>query len=125
MRTIKQQNGASFLGILIILAMSAAIGLFGMKVLPLYIENSSVNAALDALIGVPNIGKKGRGAMIKRLDGQFNIDDVQSLVAKDVKYIKSKTSKVWIVTADYEAKTNLASNVFVVIHFVKTVEVPR
>ena len=125
MRTFRQQRGMGFLPMLIIFAMVAAIGLFGMKTLPLYIENSSVNAALDSLIGVPNIGKQGKRAMIKRIDGQLYIDAVERFSAKQLIFVKSKDKKSWIVTADYEAKADLVKNLSVVVHFVKTVEVSR
>ena len=114
-----------FLGILIVMGLVAAVGLFGMKALPLYIQNSSVTAGLDSLIGVPNLGKKGKRGIRKRLDQQLYIDAVDQFKAKQLKIVKSKVSKVWIVTADYEAKTVLASNISIVIHFVKTVEIPR
>jgi len=70
MKTFKQQQGMGFLGILIILAMAAAIGLFGMKILPLYLDNASVNKAMDDLPGLArkkrqkrNYQKTGRSAL--------------------------------------------------------------
>lgn len=123
MITMKKQKGVSFIGLMIILALVAFAGLFGMKVFPLYMENASINAALDGLIGVPDIGKQGKKAMIKRLEGQLYIDDVKSIEAKNFIYKKGK--KVWFVTADYEARAPLFGEISVVAHFVKTVEVPR
>ena len=105
--------------------MVAAIGLFALKTGPLYLENGSISKAMDDLIHVPNIGKQGKKAIRKRLDGQFYVDAVESIEGKDIQITKSKEKKVWLVTADYEAKRVLAKNVYVLVHFSKTVEVPR
>ncbi|MCW8963214.1 MAG: DUF4845 domain-containing protein [Gammaproteobacteria bacterium] len=125
MKTLKQQRGVSYLGGLIILALVAFAGLFAAKVGPLFMENSAVNTAMEYLIGTPNLGKKGKKGIIDTLDKQLYIDGVESFKAKELKIVKSKTSKAWLVTADYEARVNLVSNVDVIAHFTKTVEVPR
>lgn len=120
---MKKQKGLTFIALMFMLAAGAFIGLFGMKTLPFYLENASVKAALDGLVGVPNIGKKGKKAMISRLDGQFNIDAVETITGKDIIFKKGK--KVWYVTADYEARATLFAEIGIYAHFVKTVEVPR
>jgi hypothetical protein len=125
MRTLKQQHGASFLGIVTMLAMVMAIGLFAAKTGPLYMQNASVNKALDDLIAVPNLGSQGKRAIKKRVEGQLYIDAVDTFDARDLIIKKSTKKKVWLVTADYEAKRELVKDVSVVVHFVKTVEVPR
>jgi hypothetical protein len=125
MRTFKQQRGASFLGILIFVAMFMAIGLFALKTGPLFMQNASVNKALDDLSSVPDIGKQGKKAIRDRVDGQLYIDAVDSFDARDLVIKKSTEKKVWLVTADYEAKRVLLKNVSVAVHFAKTVEVPR
>jgi hypothetical protein len=125
MRTFKQQRGASFLGIVTFVAMAAAIGLFAAKTGPLYMQYATVNKALDDLISVPNLGSQGKRAIKKRVEGQLYIDAVDTFDARDLIIKKSTEKKVWLVTADYEAKRELVKDVSVVVHFVKTVEVPR
>lgn len=125
MKTSRQQRGLTFIALLIVIALIAFFALVIMKVGPLYIENASVKASLQNLVGLPGIGKEGITAMRKRIQNQMNVDDVKSLDSLAIKFVKSKESQVWLVTADYEARTILFSNVGVFIHFVKTVEVPR
>ena len=129
MRTLKGQRGVSYLGLLIILAMFAAIGLFGLKVFPLYTDYAAVSKALEDIQGLPGLGKKGKKGIIKRVQSQLDVDDVKTFKATDkdkgLKVAKSKTNKTWVVTADYEARANYVKNIFIVIHFQKTVEVPR
>jgi len=120
------QRGLGFLGIVIILGMAAAIGLFGLKVLPLYLDNGSVNKAVDDLVTVPGIGKKGKNEIIKRVNGQLYIDAVKSFAAKDLTITKSKLSKrAWTVAADYEARANYIANIDIIVKFSHSVEVPR
>jgi len=123
MKIMKKQQGMTFFGLVLVLGLIAFFALVTLKVVPLYIEYSSVAGALDGLIGVPNIGKQGKKAMINRIDGQFYIDDVETIAGKDLIFTKEKT--VWKVTADYEARTKLFSNISIVAHFKKTVDVPR
>jgi len=126
MNTLKQQRGIGFLGLVIILAMCAAIGLFGLKVLPLYLDNGSVNKSLDDLLTVPGIGKKGKTEIIKRVNGQLYIDAVKSFAAKDLQITKSKlTKRAWTVAAEYEARANYVANIDIVVKFSHSVEVPR
>ena len=125
MKTFKQQRGAGFLSIITIIAMVMAIGLFAAKTGPLFMQNASVNVAMENLSGMPNIGKEGKKYMRDAVDKQLYIDGVKQFQAKDLTFKKSKEKKVWLVTADYEAREVLVKNISVVVHFVKTVEVPR
>ena len=125
MKTLRQQRGLTFIGLLIVIALIAFFALVLMKVGPLYIENASINAALENQIGMPGVGKEGPRGIRKSIQRQLDVDDVKSIHSKDVKVVKSKESQVWLVTAEYEARTNLFANVGVFINFSKTVEVPR
>ena len=125
MSTLKNQQGLTFFGLLIILGLIAFFALVTLKVVPLYVENGSINSTLDALPQTEGVGKKGKKAMMKQIDAQFYINDVKSISAKDITFEKSKESKVWNVSADYEARVILFKNVGVFIDFKKTVEVPR
>ena len=60
MGTLKRQNGASFLAVLVFLGLFAAVGLFGLKILPLYLDYTALNKAMDDLQGVANLGKQGK-----------------------------------------------------------------
>jgi Tfp pilus assembly protein FimT len=125
MKTLRQQRGLTFISLLIIIALIAFFALIIMKVGPLYIENASVNASLENVVGLPDIGKEGKRAIRNRIQRQLDVDDVKSFNSKDAKIVKSKEKQVWLVTAEYEARTILFKNLGVFIDFSKTVEVPR
>ena len=125
MNTLRQQRGLTFLSLLLVIALIAFFALVIMKVGPMYIENASVNASVQNLMGLPGIGKEGPRGIKRRIQNQLDIDDVKSFHSKDAKIVKSKESNVWLVTAEYEARTILFKNIGVFILFSKTVEVPR
>jgi Tfp pilus assembly protein FimT len=125
MKTLRQQRGLTFISLLIIIALIAFFALIIMKVGPLYLENASVNASVENLVGLPGIGKEGPRAIRRRIQSQLDVDSVKSFHSKDAKIVKGKEKQVWLVTAEYEARTILFKNLGVFIDFSKTVEVPR
>ena len=125
MKMKSNQKGMTFLGIVIILGIIVFFALVLLKVTPLYLENTTINSTLDSLLEDTEIGKKGKKAMISRIDSQFYINDVKTIAGKDIKFEKSREKKVWIVSANYEARTVLFKNIGVFIDFKKTIEVPR
>ena len=125
MITKDKQRGITFLALLIILGLIGFFAVVILKVTPLYLENSTVNSALDDLVQDAGIGKKGKKAIRKKIDRNFYINDVKNISAKDIAVEKSKEKKVWNVSANYEARTSLFANIGVFIEFQKTVEVPR
>ena len=122
---IKRQQGIGFLGILAILGLIGFVTLVVLKVSPLYIENASVNTVLDQLLTVDGIGSQGKRAMQRRIDNQFNIDDVKTISSRDIVFVKPPGKKIWQVSADYEGRVILFKNIGVFVEFKKTVEVPR
>ena len=126
MNTLRQQRGLSFFGLLIVLGLIAFFALVTLKVVPLYMENSSVNHAFDQMAATPGIGKKGKRAMLQRIKNQFDIDNVSSIRPKDdIMVDKSEDGKNWVVWVKYEARADLFANVGVYANFEKAVEVPR
>ncbi|TNF96089.1 MAG: DUF4845 domain-containing protein [Gammaproteobacteria bacterium] len=125
MRKFKQQRGMTMGGLLLVLGLIGFFTMITLKVVPLYIEYGSVAGALDSLRTFPGLGKEGVKAIRNKIDGQFYIDTVETIRAKDVKIERDKKKKVWNVTADYEGRATLFGNMGVWVHFVKTVEVDR
>ncbi len=119
------QRGITFLSLLIVLSLIGFFALIILKVTPLYLQNSTVNSALDSLAADTKIGKMGKRAMQNKIANYFLINDVKVINSKDIEFEKSKEKKVWNVSANYEARTILFKNVGVFVDFQKTVEVPR
>lgn len=119
------QKGITFLSLLIVLSLIGFFTLIILKVTPLYLENATINSALDSLAADTQIGKKGKRAMRSKITNYFIINDVEVIKDKDIIFEKSTEKKVWNVSADYETRTILFKNIGVFIEFKKTVEVSR
>lgn len=122
--TMTKQRGMSFSAMMATMVLIAFFALLAIRVIPLYLEWGTVSGALDSLVE-GNLGKQGKPAMVKRINAQFQVDNVESISARDIVFIRAQDAKVWRVTAEYEARANLYNNVGVFIQFNKTVEVPR
>ena len=124
MARLHQQRGMSFFGIMIILLLVAFFTTLAIKITPLYIEYGIISSALDSL-AEDELGRQGKAAMVRRLDAQIELEGVDSIRSKDIVFKRSKDSKLWIVTAAYEARSNIYGDIGIYINFNKTVKVPR
>jgi len=123
-KLLKKQRGMTFLSLLIVLGLIAFFALLIMKVTPLYMEFNSVKNVMKTTAAMPNLGKRGKKYIRDSIDKGLYINDVATITGKDMTYEKDRKKKVWIVTADYEARTKLFANISVVAEFKHMVELP-
>lgn len=120
-----KQSGMTFIGLLMVLGMIGFAALVVLKVFPLYVENGSVNAALDSLLE-GDVGTKGIKAMKKQVGNQFYVNDVSNVsIDDDIHFEQSEDGSSWVVTADYEGRATLFGNIGVFVEFSRSVEVPK
>jgi hypothetical protein len=109
-----KQQGVTVLGGLCVLAIAGFIITAGLKLGPLYLDNSFVKAAIDSL-SEDDIHTMTDKEIRKKLAANFNINNVRDMDMKDVKIIRDKTHTS--VTLDYEKRINFMGNVDVVVKF--------
>jgi hypothetical protein len=110
----------TFLGMVILVAF---VGLFvyaGIRLTPVYLEYMKVVKALESL------RTEGEGLdprMLRvALEKRFDIDDVQSITARDVEITRSGSNLV--VRAAWERTADFVGNVRFLVTFDRSVEVP-
>lgn len=116
------QRGASLWMTLVIVGILGFAAIFGLKLIPMYLEwwkvEKSVNSALQS--GVEGATKRAiTTAIVRRLD----IDGVRRMTERNLHEfmtIKKRSASVTVVI-DYEASDVLFGNVSLVTHFEKTV----
>jgi hypothetical protein len=120
--SIKKQQGLSIIGLLIVLLMAGAIGFFGLKVGPTYMENWTLKKMMkdlqtdDAVIGKnPNTIQN---VVLKRT----RVNGVYNLTPKNLKIKRRGVYNV--VTLDYTVAKKLAGNMEVVMTFQETANIP-
>jgi hypothetical protein len=120
--SIKKQQGLSIIGLLIVLLMAGALGFFGLKVGPTYLENWTLKKMMkdletdDAVIGRnPNTIQN---VVLKRT----RVNGVYNLTPKNLKIKRRGVYNV--VTLDYTVAKKLAGNMEVVMTFQETANIP-
>jgi len=123
MTSMKKQRGMTAVGWLLVLVLIVVFTIVGLKLIPMYIDTYKVTASLDSLVDDPKA--KGRPAveirrlLMKRLD----INMVSDVSAQDVSI--SRTRSGIIVEVDYEARRALFGNLFMVVVYNESVEIPQ
>lgn len=119
-RPSHRQRGMTFLGLVILVAF---VGLFvyaGIRLTPIYLEYMKVAKAMASL---PTEQAGGDPKSIRlALERRFDIDDVQSIRARDVEITREGSN--WLVRATWERTEPFVANVGFLVVFDKTVEVP-
>ena len=118
------ERGITFIGLMFVLVILAFVGLFGLKLFPIYMESFKIDKAMDSLISDSKISERSkqeiRGALIKRLD----IDSVKAVGHGNMKEHLEITKNGGNVSLDltYEQETPLFGNISLLVTFDKHVE---
>lgn len=118
-----RQGGATFLGMVIILAILGA-GLYaGIRLVPLYFEYMEVVRAMEQVAKEFN-GEPVSVAQIRTsLDRRWTIEDIKSIQPKDMEIRKAGSGVT--MRAFYRAEAPFVANVSLVVDFDKTVEITQ
>jgi hypothetical protein len=118
-----RQRGATFLGMLIIIAILGAALYAGIRLTPLYFEYMAVTRAMDQTAkeheGEPTSPQQLRTS----LDRRWTIEDIKSLQPKDIEI--KKDGKAFTMRAYYRAESPFIANVSIVVDFDKSVTVAQ
>lgn len=113
------QRGATFLGMLVIVAI-LGVGLFaGIRLVPLYLEFMAVSRAMEqtAKENAGGTQETLRTSLIRR----WTIEDIKSLQPKDIEI--KRAGNGYTMRAWYRAESPFVANVSLVVDFDKTVTV--
>lgn len=118
-----RQRGATFIGMVVILAI-LGFGLYaGIRLTPLYFEYMEVVRALEQTAKE----NKGEGtspqALRTALDRRWTVEDIKSLDPKDIEI--KKNGNGFTMRAYYRAEAPFVANVSLVVDFDKSVDVTQ
>jgi Tfp pilus assembly protein PilE len=114
-----RQRGATFLGMLVIVAI-IGFGLFaGIRLVPLYMEYMAVVRAMEqtAKENAGGTQETLRTSLIRR----WAVEDIQSIQPKDIQI--QRAAKGFVMRAWYRAEAPFVSNISLVVDFDKSVTV--
>lgn len=116
-----RQRGATFLGMVIILAILGFALYAGIRLTPLYFEYMAVVRAMDQTAkeegGEPTSPQQLRNS----LDRRWIIEDIKSIDPKEIEIKKSGSG--FTMRAYYRAEAPFVANVSLVVDFDKSVDV--
>lgn len=110
------QRGVSFGGFIMVLAVLIVAAIFGMKLIPAYMENGKIQKAFDAIVQDPGL-QAGSIADIRMsfFNRAITMDNVTNVKMEDIEI--SKDDGKLEISAAYKVKIPFAGNVSLLIEF--------
>lgn len=121
---MSKQRGLGLFGLIFLLALIGFIALVTIKCLPLYLNEMSIRRDLHEIASQLASGGSDLDVeeVRRTIQHRWDIDYITQLEPKDIAITKNGAMGV-TMAYDYEARTNLFSNVFIVIHFTDVIPV--
>ena len=120
----RKQAGMTMWGMMIVIALIVFFTLLTLKLLPPYLENAKVHAALKSLSRQPGIGAAPPEELMSMLQKRFDVEDITRVdLRKDLK-IEAK-NKVKTIRVSYETRVPLVYNISALLEFNNSVEVKQ
>lgn len=116
-----RQRGATFIGMVIIIAILGFALYAGMRLTPLYFEYMEVVRAMEQTAKEHQGEPTSPQALRTSLDRRWTVEDIKSIDPKDMEIKKS--GKGFTMRAYYRAEAPFVANVALVVDFDKTVDV--
>lgn len=118
-----RQRGATFLGMVIIIAILGFALYAGIRLVPLYFEYMAVVRALEQTAKEFGDDATTIQALRTSLDRRWTIEDIKSLQPKDIEI--TRANKGYAMRAWYRAEAPFIANVSLVVDFDKSVNVTQ
>ncbi len=114
-KTLHKQKGISLSGLLVWSVILILISILGFRVLPSYIEYTSIKKNLNAVAEEASKQDSDINHIRQSFGKRAQIDNIKSISAQDIKITREKGRVV--LSASYTSKIPLVSNVALVIDF--------
>ena len=109
-----KQSGVSLGGLLVIMFMVVIVGIFGLKLIPAYIEYAKCKAAIEAIAG--DRSRTGTVAEVRKaFDARATIDDISAVKAADLEVTKDGNDVV--ISFAYRKEIPVVANIGLYIDF--------
>lgn len=106
----RTQSGASFYMISLGLVIAVFFGIVGMKSIPIYLNQMKISRAVESAAADPALAKATMLQVRKRLQRQWDIEDIAQIKPADIKMVRGKDGKRKL-KYEYEAREHLFLNI--------------
>ncbi len=110
-----RQHGVTLSGLLLWSAVILMVTIFGMRLIPAYIEYAAIKRVLVATASDPALKEAGISALRQGFDKRASIDDIKSVAGKDL-VIEKQYNQV-VMRASYTVKKPLFANISILVDF--------
>ena len=115
----RHQTGLTMITWIFLIAILGFVGIFGFKLIPVYMDFFTINNALTTAAKNVTVGESP--VQIKSSIGNlFDVNSVNAVQDKDIGIKVDPDSKNVVLTLDYDARTNFIANIDLVVHFSRT-----
>lgn len=112
--SLRQQEGVSILGVLVLLALLSFFLTVSIRLLPTWMEGRAVKNAITSVAEASSAEHSLRD-VTRRIQSNFNTNRIEAIKPKDIKVYRDE-GKI-IIDASYEKRTPLFQNVDAVLMF--------
>jgi hypothetical protein len=116
-----RQQGMTMIGMLFVLGLLGVIFYAGIRIAPLYLNYMKVARSMDATASEFKGDAVDQAALRRTLEKHWQIEDIDSVAAKDVEVSKDDSGTVMHVA--YDDSAPYMANVSLTVHFEKTAKV--
>ena len=123
---LKYQNGMSFTGALIMLALLGCLFLFGLRAFPIYTEYFAVKSSMQSVANQPYTNRSSLSKIRSSLAKNFNINGVYSYNSNTIKKIskvKKENGKRYL-KVKYDIDNRFFKNLYLTIKIDESIELP-
>ena len=116
----QHQRGLGAIGWLVLVFVFGSLLTLGLKVVPVYTDNATIERILDGLAAEPEMGSKSTGAIDKIIKARFHVNNIRDFdYSKNLTIVRDNDGARIIL--DYEVRVPLIYNLDLIASFNKTV----
>jgi Domain of unknown function (DUF4845) len=119
----RHQRGATFLGMVVIIAILGAAIYAGIRLVPVYLEYTKVARALEQVRDESSAADTNVQMIRNALERRWDVEDIESIGWKEVEI--RRTSDGYEVEANYAAERPFVANVYLLAKFDKLVTIQQ
>ena len=113
---MRKQQGMTFIGLVITIAVIVFVAVITMKLTPAYLEFMSVKKAIAKIENDPSFASMSKNDVVTQFDRSAQIDDIKTIKGNELLISKEEGGRP-VVTAEYQTIVPLVANVSALLDF--------
>ena len=115
----RHQTGMTMISWMLLIGLIGFVGIFGFKLVPIYLDYFAVNKALTTAAKNLQPGESPQQIRIA-LSGIFDVNSINVISPNDVQIKIDPDTKATVMNIDYDSRTNFIANIDLIVHFENT-----